>query len=157
MPPVSRSLLASVVTKEEAGTINVEKLYEKFKERLLTNKIAISVKGATVHTFGHSTHTNMVHLPRDPKFLIEFCPSGYEHYEVKVDYILDFLPPDAVMTRAEVVMEILDIWEAMYNTLDPKKREKDGIGFVEASELLRGTYQVKELANIDYLEQLNLT
>ena len=152
MPPVTKTLLPSVISKAEAAETNCQKLYELFKEQLGTDKIAISVKGASVHSFGYSTHTNLVHLPRTNTFIAQHCPTGYEHFEVKVAYTVPHLDPNQTMTRAEFVIELLDLWEAMQKTLPGEKRESTGRIFTDASELLRSTYQVEDLADLDYLE-----
>lgn len=151
MPPVERKLIPSLVTKEAAKEIICSSLYDQFEKSLLTSHIAISIKGATQHAFGHSTHTNMVHLSRVDKPVADFFPFNYELAEVKVEYKLEFLSPDTLMTRADFVMELSEIWESMYNTLQPQTRSTAGTRFTEAQELLHSTYQARELANIDYL------
>jgi hypothetical protein len=152
MPPVARTLVPSVITKAEATLINCARLYETYKEQYGTDKIAISVKGATLHTFGHSTHTHLVHLPRTNTFVAQHCPLGYEHFEVRVEYKLDHLDPKELKTRAEFLIELHDIWQSMWLTLPEDRRKTTGVVFTQAQELLTSTYEARELGNQDYLE-----
>ena len=150
MPPVARTLIPSVITKAEATETNCARLYAIFKEQLGTDRIAVSIKGAALNAFGYSTYTNLVHLPRTNTFIAQHCPVGYDHFEVKVAYTLEHLDPSTLMTRAEFVVELDNIWESMWNTLP--ENSKSRARFVEARELLISTYQARELGNQDYLE-----
>jgi hypothetical protein len=155
VPPVARTLIPSVITKAEAIVTNCARLYAIFKEQLGTDRIAISVKGATLNAFGYSTHTNLVHLPRTNTFVAQHCPTNYEHYEVKVAYTLEHLDPKVLMTRADFVVELFDVWESMMKTLPAASKQRDV--FTQAQELLIGTYQARELGNQDYLENNNVS
>lgn len=150
MPPVAKKLIPSVLTKAEALKTNCAQLYTMYKEQLGTDKMAISVKGARFNAFGYSTHTSLVYIPRTNTFITQHVPSGYEHYEVRVEYKLDFLDPSTVMTRADLVIELFDIWEAMQHTLPIGSKQRDV--FTQAQELLLGTFEARELGNQDYME-----
>ena len=151
VPPVAKTLVPSVITKVQATETNCAQLYAIFKEQLGTDKIAISIKGASLTgSGGYSTHTYLVHLPRTNTFIAQHCPVGYDHFEVRVEYELTHLDPSTLMTRADFLAELDDIWGSMWKTLpeDSKSRAR----FVEARELLISTYQARELGNQDYLE-----
>lgn len=152
MPPVTKSLIPSVISKAEASETQCQRLYNMFKEKLCTDKIAISVKGASVTSFGYSTHTNLVHLPREPLPLIDFCPTGYEHYEVKVDFTQDHLDSKEQMTRVDFLVELSDIWASMLIKIPESSKEAREM-FEKALNLLHSTYSIKELGDISYLDK----
>lgn len=147
MPPVNKKLTPTLLSKSAAAGTDCLTLYQGVRDRTGTDKIAISIKGATLHSFGHSTHTQLIHLPRESKPISDFCPSGYEHYEVSVEVKYDHLDPNTLMTRGEFYIELLDAWNGFFNALPVGQQEFMG----KAIQLLNSTYETKELANLDYL------
>lgn len=152
MPPVSKTLVPSLITKAEAAEIICKSLYESTQENLGTNKVAISVRGATTHNFGYSVHTNLTHLPREPKPLLSYCPTGYDYYEVITNFTQDYLPCDQLMTRGEFLMELMNILEAKYKDLSDSTKKTLGPSYLDAIDLIRNTYETRELTDLSYLE-----
>lgn len=137
-------------SKEDAASITCDNMYELLQENLNTRQVAVSVRGVRMGKFRYETLTEVVHIPRDPKSLYDFCPKGYDHYEVVVNYTQDSLLPDQLMTRGDFVMELLAKWQAIEDSLPERSALRSR--FQVASTLLQGTYATHELTDLSYLE-----
>ena len=156
MPPVDKKLIPTLLSRLAAAETDCLTLYEDVKKRTGTNQIAISVKGVRLRENGYDVETHMITLPRASESVLKHAHAGYEHYEITVQIAMEHLKPETLMTRAEFVIELSDLWENMLNTLPVLKRETAGAVFISSRELLLQTYQARELGDIDYLMKLEV-
>lgn len=129
-------------------------LYEQFRLNLGTHKVTVTVQGLAPDSSGTYRKAGpKLFVPQLEAKLYTYCESGFSHYRVEVDYTAGTLLPDTLMTRAEFLMELLDIWGTMRTRLSPALTKTVGKDLDLVLKLTRSVYSVGELADMGYLEK----
>jgi hypothetical protein len=136
----------SWITREDIEKINCAAFYAKAEERLHTSDITICIAGRALD-LNMAVKGKVILVPNVDRPLSDFCETEWDDFCICIQYTQDGYLPTDTLTRAEFIMQTLDIWEHMYErtrTVNPKMAEEIQI----ASSYLRGTYKVEELMNI---------
>lgn len=152
MPPVSKTLVPSVIDRKFAETVDCLTLYEMFREKLTGSKITLTLRGCVDEGEKFKATGIVIQIPSLPVKLSTICPTDFDYFAVQADYTQDYLLPNQQMTRAEFLIELLDIWQAMRNRVSPHLKEL-GAELDLVMDYTRNIYSVRELADISYLEE----
>ena len=132
-------------------TVNCNLLYEQFRTQFGTSKVFITVQGCMPD--GTPTSKSQM-VPQTDSTLYDVVEKEFKYYVIKVDYTAGKLLPTDTMTRAEFLMELLDIWETMRVRLSPHLSTTIGAELDTVINHTRNVYASAELADLSYLEEV---
>jgi hypothetical protein len=141
-----------IVPKQFTLGINCADLYTLLRQKLGTQGVSVYAQGCIASGTEFRPAGSKVYIPDQSNSITSYCPPGYDFYQINADYSGSSLSPDTRMTRAEFLIEILDIWESLSEKTNPLLKEiKHEIELV--LKYTRNIYSVCELADISYLDK----
>lgn len=146
-PKLHPTIISAAFTRQVSCIL----LYDQFRRQLGTNRVSITVQGCKTDGEPYKG-CPVIQVPSVDKHLSEVCPIGYNFYQVKADYTEGRLLPDALMTRGQFLLELLEIWGTMKNRLSSALSKTTGAELDLVMEYTKNVYSVNELIDLTYME-----